>query len=261
MLVPQETDFSRKLSPAAMVARGNPNRETIEDATASAAGGPSLVAFGCDFGDECEQPPPIGSTVPGGVYMTFQRLINMGEPWMLGAPEIEVHVHGPNSPSAPQFGADLACSGDRVAGIRGFNQDNVFWNGDALIFDQAQIDALAAIQPNGFNVSVWEDDSDQCQIKKEDFDLAARIKTVAAAVGGWAAVKAIASPYSQALAASTFVASVYSSLTFLWSNDDFLGTYVNASAVGLNYADANHVLYINGGQINGRAKLVLKAAR
>ncbi|MFN8670404.1 MAG: hypothetical protein U0164_24710 [Gemmatimonadaceae bacterium] len=154
----------------------------------------------------------------------------------------------------------MACSGDRVGFPRGFNQDDAFWSGEALLFDQSQINAYNAIQPNGFNVSVWEDDNTVCQIKKEDFNLVARFGAIASAASGYAAVSAATGIGPTLLAAATFLGTAYSSLTFLWTNDDFLGTYVNAAAVGLSYSDANHVLYIDGGQVNGRAMLVTQAA-
>jgi hypothetical protein len=161
----------------------------------------------------------------------------------------------------PTYGSDLACSGDRVSYPRGFNQDNAFWNGDALVFDQNQINNYNAIQQNGFNVSVWEDDNNKCEIKQESFNLAQRWQQIASAAGGYAAVTAATGVGPTLVAAGTFVAGLYQSLSFLWTNDDFLGTYVNAAAIGASYADANHVLYKDGGTINGRAMLVSKAAR
>lgn len=251
VLVPVETNFDQPLSPKAIAARGNPRRETIEDpvSTLLECGTP-----GCDGGGGG------GSSFPAGLYITFQRLVNQGEPWTLGAPEIEVHIHGPQSQAAPQYGADLACSGDRVGFPRGFNQDNAFWNGEALLFDQTQINAYNSMVQAGFNVSVWEDDNDKCSIKKEDFNLAQRYTAIASAVGGYAAVSAATGIGPTLVAAGTFVAAVYQSLTFLWTNDDFLGTYVNAASIGQSYPDANHVLYIAPGQVNGRAKIVSKGA-
>jgi hypothetical protein len=257
VVVPVETDFARTLTPHQVAARGNPQRETIDGNESSADSDVSPVcALSCGGGGGGGG----GSGLPDGLYITFQRLVDLGEPWTMGAPEIEVHIHGPSSSTNVQYGADLACSGDRVGYPRGFNQDNAFWNGNALLFDQQQIASYNAIQQNGFNVMVWEDDNALCQIKKEDFDLATKIRGIAVAVGGYTAVKAAVAggPIPVVIAAATFSAAVYNSLSFLWTNDDFLGTYVNASAVGLSYADANHVLYKDSGQVNGRAMLVLR---
>lgn len=262
VLVPVETDFTTPLSPKALARRGDPNRETIED--------PSVALI------ECSEPScgddggggindgggsGSGSTVfPAGLYITFQRLVDKGEPWTLGAPEIEVHIHGPQSAGALQYGADLACSGDRVGFPRGFNQDDAFWRGEALLFDQTQINNYNTLVQNGFNVSVWEDDNDKCSIKMEDFDLVQRYRNIAVATAGYTAVSAATGIGPTIVAAATYIAAVYQSLTFLWTNDDYLGSYVNAAAVGLSYSDANHVLYKDGGTINGRAMIVSKGA-
>lgn len=253
VLVPVETNFDRPLSSQALALRGNPKRETIQDpaSTLIDCGTPDCSGGGGGGG---------GGGFPAGLYITFQRLVNQGEPWTLGAPEIEVHIHGPQAAAAPKYGADLACSGDRVGFPRGFNQDNAFWNGKALLFDQHQINAYNAIQQSGFNVSVWEDDNAQCSIKKEDFNLAQRFAAISAAVGGYTAVSAATGIGPTLIAAGTFAAAVYQSATFLWTNDDFLGTYVSAAKVGLSYTDANHVLYIAPGQVNGRAMILSKGA-
>lgn len=252
VLVPVETNFSRPLPLDQLALRGNPNRSTIEDPSPSAGNGPSQIIDDGGGGGGA-------GTSPAGLYITFQRLTNLGEPWTLGAPEIEVHIHGPETSASPQYGADLACSGDRVGFPRGFNQDGGFWNGEALLFTDQQIAAYNAIQQQGFNVSVWEDDNTLCSIKKEDFNLADRFRGIAVAVGGWTGVAA-ATGLNAWVVGAGFVAGVYSSLTFLWTNDDFLGTYVEASKVGASYSDANFVLYENGTAQNGRGKLEMLPA-
>lgn len=257
VLVPVETDFTAPLSAKALALRGNPRRETIQDPSVALidCGEPTCGDDGGGIGDGS------GSTVfPAGLYITFQRLVDKGEPWTLGAPEIEVHIHGPQSAGALQYGADLACSGDRVGFPRGFNQDNAFWNGEALLFDQNQINNYNTLVQNGFNVSVWEDDNDKCSIKMEDFDLVQRYRNIAVATAGYTAVSAATGIGPTIVAAATYIAAVYQSLTFLWTNDDYLGSYVNAAAVGLSYSDANHVLYKDGGTVNGRAMIVSKGA-
>jgi hypothetical protein len=253
VLVPVETDFSEPLSPKALAQRGNPHRETIQD--------PSVTLIDCGL-PTCggDSGGSSGGVFPAGLYITFQRLVDKGEPWTLGAPEIEVHIHGPQSAGALQYGADLSCSGDRVGFPRGFNQDNAFWSGEALLFDQNQINNYNTLVQNGFNVSVWEDDNDKCSIKMEDFDLVARYRNIAVATAGYTAVSAATGIGPTIVAAATYIAAVYQSLTFLWTNDDYLGSYVNAAAVGLSYSDANHVLYKDGGTINGRAMIVSKGA-
>ena len=251
VLVPVETNFDRPLSPQAVASRGNPKRETIED--------PSIMLT-CGTPDCSGGGGGGGTGYPAGLYITFQRLVNKGEPWTLGAPEIEVHIHGPQSASSPQYGNDLACSGDRVGFPRGFNQDNAFWTGTALLFDQNQINAYNAVQQNGFNISVWEDDNGQCGIKT-DFDFANAIRQISTAAGGYAAVTAATGIGPTIVAAGTFIAALYTSLTQLNTKDDFLGTYVSAAKAGFSYTDANHVLLTSPGAVNGRAMIISRGTQ
>jgi hypothetical protein len=184
----------------------------------------------------------------------------MGEPWTLGAPEIEVHIHGPSTYTNVQYGENLACSAIASPILVDSTRTTYSGTETCCAFDQQPSNNYNAIQQNGFNIMVWEDDNTLCQIKKEDFDLVQRIRGIGVAVGGYTAVKAAAAggPIPLLIAAATFSAAIYNSVSFLWTNDDFLGTYVNASAVGLSYADANHALYLDSGQINGRAMLVMR---
>jgi len=248
VLVPIETDFRNVLSPGEVLRRGDPNRRTIQGASTTSR---AVVGQGFATGD-------VGTaSFPDGLYITFQRLVDRGEPWFMGAPEIEVHVHGPTSATNPHYGADLSCSGDRLPVPRGFNQDNSFWNGNALVFSLSEIEAYNAIQPNGFQIMVWEDDNVMCSLKLDSPTLVQRVTAIGAAAGGYTAVVIATGFWPTAIAAAGFAASVYQTVTQPTA-DDFLGTYVNAAAVGLSYGDANHVLYMTSGQINGRAMLVNK---
>ena len=67
------------------------------------------------------------------------------------------------------------------------------------------------------------------------------------------AVKVLAGPIW--LRAATFVATMFSSASWLLTSDDFLGVEVDETVAGIYYDDATHVLML-GGEINGRARLV-----
>jgi hypothetical protein len=189
--------------------------------------------------------------------MTFSRIVDMGEPWTKGDPEIEVHVHGPVSGGYSQYGQDLACSGEHALGERIFDQNNAFWNGSVLIFSSDQINAYNAEFPNGHNIIIWEDDDTQCALK---FDkdllsgmLGATVGAVGAAAlkaGGWNAI-------SGGLILAAFLASLYEDASWLKSNDDFLGVLVTASSHGDSWSDANLTL-LKGSAVNGRAKMIMK---
>jgi hypothetical protein len=186
-----------------------------------------------------------------GFYMTFSRLVDMGESWLKGDPEIEVHVHGPTTGAYPLYGEDLACSGELSQLARRFNQNNVFWNGSVLIWTDAQSSAFNAQFPNGHNIMVWEDDDTACTLKFDKNTLMGALTATAAAVGG-AALKAGWTPTGWSLILASFLASAYNQATWLYSNDDFLGVFVPASSHGDYWYDANYTL-LRGTAVNGRA--------
>ncbi|MEJ7759570.1 MAG: hypothetical protein WKF55_08240 [Gemmatimonadaceae bacterium] len=195
-----------------------------------------------------------GSTQTPGYYMTFSRIVDRYEPWTKGDPEIELHFHGPTDAGNSQYGADLSCSGEYALPEKTFNQDNAFWNGSVLLFNQSEADAFAAQFPDGHHVIAWEDDDTACLIKSDKESLSEILITAAGAVGG-AALKTGGIPGGLPFAVGIFLATIFQDANWLLSNDDILGVYVPASARGDSWSDANYTLERNG-QINGRAMIV-----
>jgi len=188
--------------------------------------------------------------------MTFSRLVDMGEPWMKGDPEIEVHVHGPASGGYPLYGEDLACSGELSQLERRFDQNTSFWNGSVLIWTQAQATAFNAEFPNGYNIMFWEDDDTACVLKFDKDGLMGALSATAAAVGG-AAMKAGWTNIGWGLVLASFLGNAYNQMSWLKSNDDFLGVLVPAASHGDYWSDANSTL-LRGTTVNGRANIVSK---
>jgi hypothetical protein len=185
--------------------------------------------------------------------MTFSRLVDMGEPWTKGDPEIEVHVHGPISGTNSLYGEDLACSGQESQLERRFDQNNAFWNGSVLIWTQAQASAFNAQFPNGHNIMFWEDDDTACALKFDKITVMGFLTATAAAVGG-AALKVGFTPEGWTLIIASFLANAYNQLSWLMSNDDFLGVLVPAASHGDSWYDANYTL-LKGNSVNGRASI------
>lgn len=212
-LVPVETDFSQPLDPRV------PNRNDDGGNTIG------TLCETCLVEEDDGSGGGGGSTSkPGGLYMTYSYVVDDGEAWLKGAPEIEVHIHGPNSGDAT-YGADLACSGEKVTeSYRYFNQDDKTWSGEVLLFTEKQItDYNAAYGDQGFNVMLWEDDDTECSIKT-DKDMTEVLKGIAAAAG--AAAVLIAKPDNLSdwiKAAGSFIGALYANASWLKSNDDFLG--------------------------------------
>jgi hypothetical protein len=255
VLVPQETDFTRTASAAELASRGNPNRETIESPTPVRAG---VLANCAPNAKSCDPGQSPGGGLPDGLYISFQRLTDMGEPWTMGAPEIEVHLHGAPT-SGVTWGADLSCSGDGQPYPRGFNQDNGFWNGLALIADVNQIAAQQAASPNGYNIVVWEDDSEKCNLHPPtNFDVQAAIRTAVQIAAGLGAIKFTGGPAAIAVAIGTFLGTAYQLLAPHVNDDDYIGTYIPQSQTSYVFTDANWILYSSNGSMTGRAKFEMK---
>lgn len=273
-LVPVETDFSRTLDTRQyrntghnggqsvgtmmiepgqdceyMMGGGSGGETTIAsvgDATIMCGGGGGDVGGG---GGGTVTPP----TKPGGLYMTYSNLNNDGEAWLKGAPEIEVHIHGPNG-GDKTYGADLACAGDRQTDPhRKFNQDNNTWSGEVLLFNQVQINSYNASYPGmGFNVMMWEDDDGACAIKT-DKNMTLVLAGIAGVIGAAAVVIAEPSPANFVKASGLFIAALYASASWLLSNDDFLG-----AAPQVTQGAVRTDLYTSSSSTNGYINTQLK---
>lgn len=186
--------------------------------------------------------------------MEFSRIVDAKEPWFRGDPEIEVHIQGPTDQSNLKYGADLSCSGEHPVDARKyFDQDNAFWNGQVMLFSADEVAAYNSKFSEGFDVLVWEDDDTSCSIKTDSNSLVEMIQQTAKATTAATAVKVLAGPLW--LRAATFVATMFSSTSWLLTSDDFLGVEVDQSQTGTYFTDATHVLML-GNTINGRARLV-----
>ncbi|HYN79923.1 MAG TPA: hypothetical protein VES88_00360 [Gemmatimonadaceae bacterium] len=188
-----------------------------------------------------------------GYYMTFSRIVDRGEPWTKGDPEIEVHVHGPVSGGNTQYGEDLSCSGEHAVVERIFDQNNAFWNGSVLIFTRDQVNGFNAEFPDGHHILFWEDDDTPCGLKFNSDTLMGALAATAAAVGG-AAVKG-GWPVGWGLILGSFLANAYNQLSWLRTNDDYLGALVPAQNHGDSWYDANSTL-LKGSVVNGRANII-----
>ena len=245
VLVPVETDFTRPLDLS--IARN------VDDAGGAGIG--TYLIDPCDIdptacGGGGTPPAPVK---PPGLYMTFARYYDLGEPWTKGNPEIEVHIHGPSETSAITDGIDLSCSGEHAKDpYKRFDQNNHFWSGDVLLFSQAELDAYRARTSDGFNVLAWEDDDTACTIKNDKDNIKGAIQTTSD-------VYKVASVKDDGLLLriGRFVAALYKNASWLLSNDDWLGDAVDQTMVGRSDADATHAV-MKGTSVNGRVKLVVR---
>jgi hypothetical protein len=257
-IVPVETRFDKPMSPGAS--------RNVRDEGGNAIGtlepielrSSSLIACGetCDGGGGGGS-GSTGTTVEPGLYLEFSRILDAKEPWFRGAPEIEVHVHGPTSGAYPTYGEDLSCAGEQAYELRRrFNQDDGFWEGRVMLFSADQTIAYTNKFTEGFHVFFWEDDNEPCLLKLDDNVLMDFVHSAANAFS-MIAIKLIpkAPPW---LVAGAFVATLFvDSGSWLQTNDDFLGIAVAQEQAGYAYPGNTHVI-MDGTTLNGRATIVYR---
>lgn len=186
-IVPMETHFDKPLNMSEWTNEDDLDGKAIGTLIRRSELKPRMIVEEEECGSGCGGG---GSSQTPGYYMTFSRIVDRGEPWTKGDPEIEIHFHGPTDAGNSQYGADLSCSGEHALPEKTFDQNNAFWNGSVLLFTQSEEDAFAAQFPDGHHVIAWEDDDTACLIKTDQESLSQVLINAAAAAGG-AALKRV----------------------------------------------------------------------
>lgn len=253
-IVPVETRFDQ---PMRSIASRN-----VRDKNGSAVGtlepikiNPSnLIACG----DSCGGGGGGGNvSIAPGLYLEYSRLLDMKEPWFRGDPEIEVHIHGPTSQLAPNYGENLSCSGEHAPiPSKVFDQNTGFWQGRVLLFSADETAAYISKFGQGFHVLFWEDDNEPCTLKLDTNILTEVLKSTATAFST-VAIKVLPGA-SPPVVIGVFLATFFSSAgPWLLTNDDFLGAAVDQASAGYYYAGNTHVI-MDGTTLNGRATIVYR---
>lgn len=252
-IVPVETDFTRPMPASTTRNARDQNGEAIGTLETLEAKGSSLIA--CD--ETCGSGGG-GSTAPSiepGLYLEFSRIVDMKEPWVRGDPEIEVHIQGPNSASAPLYADDRSCSGEHSVDYRKvFNQNNAFWEGRVMLYSEAEAVAFVNQFKDGFHILFWEDDNEPCTLKLDTNVLVETLKSTAGATGT-VAIKILPGA-SWVLVSAAFLGNLFANAgAWLQTNDDFVGAAVDQASAGYSYPDNTHVI-MDGRTLNGRATIV-----
>jgi hypothetical protein len=192
-----------------------------------------------------------------GLYLEYSRLIDMKEPWFRGDPEIEVHIHGPTSQLAPNYGENLSCSGEHAPiPTKVFDQNTAFWQGSVLLFSADETAAYISKFKQGFHVLFWEDDNEPCTLKLDTNVLTEVLKSTATAFST-VAIKVLPGA-SPPVMIGVFLGTFFSSAgAWLLTNDDFLGAAVDQASAGYYYSGNTHVI-MDGTTLNGRATIVYR---
>jgi hypothetical protein len=255
-IVPVETRFDQPMNASASKNVRDENGNGIGTLEPMALKASRSIACGAECGDGGSggSPPP---SVPPGLYLEFSRLLDMKEPWFRGDPEIEVHIQGPTSQVAPNYGEDLSCSGEHAYDYRKvFDQNTGFWEGRVMLYSPEEVIAFTNKFGQGFHVLFWEDDNTPC-ILKLDSNVLVQLLNSAATAFSTVAIKLIpGAPWK--LVAGAFVATLFSNPgQWLLTNDDFLGAAVEQGSAGYSYPGNTHVI-MDGTTLNGRATIVYR---
>jgi hypothetical protein len=202
-----------------------------------------------------------------GLYANFFRVMDAKEMWWDGSPEVEVHVTGRRNGPTGQV-IDYQCAGEHAGdptgnqpGIRDysyfFDMNGNFWSGDVRIVNSAQVDSLQLHEPDGFIVSLWEDDdAGPCNMREDHTGFWAQAVADAAAVGrGVNAIRARGGP--QWLVLAGIVGELAS---LIQGGDQLIGTLVfkdSIQAYANEFPGNTHVI-MDAGNFNGRATLYVK---
>ena len=230
-LVPVETDFS-----------AGPERQTCVD-----CGG------GGGSGGDIQPPPPP----PPGLYMTKAHFVQDFEGWLKGAPEFEVHILGQQGQTDSLM--SYQCAGERQAGPYFFNQDNLDWSGQVLLFSKQQLDQYNAAHP-GQNVRVFviEDDDTACQIKTDPNRFQRIIAVVDSAYKLMTTGNDSSSAGNRVYKFAKAVYNVWQALaSFFKSNDELVGNAVEDTIVGAFYPGYNWFVKGDNNITNGWINLVM----
>ena len=229
-LVPVETDFSQR--PARVI-------ECTDDC-------------GGTTGDVTPPPPPAP-----GLYMTKSHFVQDFEGWLKGSPEFEVHILGQKGTTDSLY--DYQCAGEHAGGPYTFDQNDLDWDGNVLLFSKTQLDQYNAAHPNqNLRVLIVEDDDTACQIKT-DVGRAERLFQVVDSLynnftGGNDSSTAVVKAYKYAKAAKSLWEAIAS---FFKTNDELVGTAVEDDIVGTTYPGYNWFVKGDNNITNGWINLVM----
>ena len=227
----------------------------------------AIVPVETDFGPEdatalavTPPPPPPPDPLPPpspplGMYMTYARFAQDFEGWFKGSSEYEIHVLGQAGTSDSL--TDYQCSGAPASGYYRFDQNELEWVGQVLLFSQTQLNNYRAAHPNqNFRIIALEDDDTGCQIKF-DGNRFKNLQSVLQAAypdltGSKDTTSSIGRIIKRANALQKILRAAYS---FITTQDDLIGNAIEDVVVGQFISGANWIIKGEGNVTNGWIKL------
>lgn len=202
--------------------------------------------------------PPPPPAPPPGLYMTSSHFVQDFEGWLKGSPEYEIHVLGQSGASDSL--TSYQCAGEHAATGYVFDQNNLDWTGNVLLFTQTQLASYRAAHPNqNVRILALEDDDDACHIRLDGN----RFKTLQTVLqnaypdltGGKDTTSALSKSFRRANALQRILRAAYSWLT---SQDDLIGNAIEDTVVSEYHAGANWVVRGDNNVTNGWLKLQMR---
>jgi hypothetical protein len=199
-----------------------------------------------------------GGSLPAGLYMTASHFVQDFEGWLKGSPEFEIHVLGQSGASDSL--TSYQCAGEHAGGYYAFDQNNLDWTGNVLLFTQSQLNVYKTAHPNqNLRILAIEDDDGACQIRLDGN----RFKTFQTALqnaypnlsGGKDSTSGLARIFKRANALQRILRAAYSWIT---SQDDLIGNAIEDAVVGEYRSGANWIVRGEGNVTNGWLKFQMR---
>lgn len=283
-IVPMETGFQRALPTSRFVNAGDRGGNSIGTfeltmveqeactypADGTIVGEDGTIVQPCESESGSYGPAP---SPPKGLYYTAAALRGVGEAWIKGQPEIEVHpIHGydRDKPWGPGDGYSECTAGESKSGYRHFNQDSERWTGNVLVLDSAQ--AARYYVPSGeprdavkvLAVSLFEDDYNEC-ILHTNIDMENELANLLIGGVGMYMILGPAAFGTPSLGSKLLLATGFSyfPLRGAWwvfhTNDDYLGVATFRHTVtNPGYEGYSHIMFREDGARNGAINLVYR---
>ena len=230
-LVPVETDFSAQPQPE------------------------GIICLQCGGGG---YPPPAPPPPTPGLYMTKAHFVDDFEGWLKGSPEFEVHILGQKGQTDSL--TDYQCAGEKQAGPYYFDQNDLDWSGNVLLFSKAQLDAYNAAHA-GQNVRVFvvEDDDTACEIKANRDLLGNLLSAVDGATKSLSAGNDSSTTSTKQFKRASALQKLWAAIAaFFNTNDELVGNAVEDSAAGIFYPGYNWIVKGENNVTNGWITLGMK---
>jgi len=205
-----------------------------------------------------EPPPPEPLPPPSPplcFYITYSHFVQDFEGWFKGDPEFEIHILGQAGTSDSL--TDYQCIGATATGYYNFDQNNLDWTGQVLLFSQTQLNNYKTAHPNqNFRIIALEDDDTSCRIK---FD-GTRFKNLQTVLqsaypnltGSKDTTSSIGRIVKRANALQKILRAAYS---FFTTQDDLIGNAIEDVVVDQFIPGANWIIRGEGNVTNGWIKL------